>query len=226
MSSRLKSIRAFIFDLDGVLTDTAEYHYQAWKRLAEEEGLQFSRQDNEKLRGVSRRASLELVLKGRKLPEAEMLELMDRKNGYYREMIRAVSESDLLPGARNLLLALKGLQIKLALASASKNAPRVVEQLGIADFFDVIAHGGSVEKTKPAPDLFLYTASELGVSPRLCLVVEDAGAGIAAAQAAGMLTVGIGPPERVGAADYVYDSVAEIDLEKILIHEARHNKHY
>ncbi len=216
MSSRIKSVRAFIFDLDGVLTDTAEYHYRAWKRLATEEGLDFSRQENEKLRGVSRRASLELVLKGRKLPEAEMQELMDRKNGYYREMIRAVSKKDLLPGASLLLLALKSRQIKLALASASKNAPRVVEQLGIGDYFDVIAHGGSVEKTKPAPDLFLYTASELKVSPRLCLVVEDAGAGIAAAQAAGMVTVGIGPPGRVGAADFVYDSVADIELDKIL----------
>ncbi len=213
---KLSGIKAFIFDLDGVLTDTAEYHYLAWKRMAEEEGLSFNRQDNEKLRGVSRRASLELVLKGRVLPEEKMQELMDRKNGYYRDYIKTISKQDLLPGAEELLTELKTRGYRLALASASKNAPLVVDLLGIEPFFDVIAHGGSVEKTKPAPDLFLYTAAKLGLEPRYCVVVEDAEAGIEAAKAAGMATIGIGPPERVGAANLFFSSVADIKPEEIL----------
>ncbi len=211
-----KNIKAFIFDLDGVLTDTAEYHFLAWKRLADEEGLPFSREDNEKLRGVSRRASLELLLQGRRLPERKMQELMKRKNAYYREYIKSISEKDLLPGAADLLQELQKRGYKLALASGSKNAPRVVERLGIASYFDVLVHGGSVERAKPYPDLFLHTAERLAVYPSGCVVVEDAEAGIEAAQAAGMATIGIGPPERVGAADLVFYSVADIELEKIL----------
>ena len=213
---KLGDIKAFIFDLDGVLTDTAEYHYLAWKRMAEEEGISFNRQDNEQLRGVSRRASLELILKEQVLPEEKMQELMDRKNGYYRDYIKTITEKDLLPGAKELLAALKARGYKLALASASKNAPMVVKSLDIEPYFDVIAHGGSVEKTKPAPDLFLYTAEKLGLEARYCVVVEDAAAGIEAAKTAGMATIGIGPPERVGAADLCFPSVAEIEPGEIL----------
>ncbi len=213
---RQKMIKAFIFDLDGVLTDTSEYHFLAWKRMADEEGIPFTREDNEKLRGVSRRASLELILKDRSLPEDKMQELMDRKNRYYNEFIKNISEEDLLPGALSILEELRSRQFRLALASASKNAPQVVEGLGIAPYFDAIADGNSVEKTKPAPDLFLYAADKMGVPPEYCLVVEDAEAGITAAQRAGMYTIGIGPEERVGAADYVYPSVAEIRLEDII----------
>ncbi|MGM0682402.1 MAG: beta-phosphoglucomutase [Thermodesulfobacteriota bacterium] len=209
-------INAFIFDLDGVLTDTSEYHFQAWKQMAEEEGIAFTREDNEKLRGVSRRASLELILKDRTLPEDKMQELMDRKNHYYNEFIKNISEDDLLPGVLSVLEELRSRQFRLALASASKNAPRVIEGLGIAPYFDAIADGNSVEKTKPAPDLFLYATEKMEVAPEHCLVVEDAAAGITAAQRAGMYTIGIGPEERVGAADYVYPSVAEIRLEDII----------
>ncbi len=208
----MKNIKAFIFDLDGVLTDTAEYHFMAWKRLAEEEGISFTRQDNEQLRGISRRDSLKLLLKGRRLSEEKMQELMDRKNGYYREYIKAISEKDLLPKAADLLNDLKARHYKLALASGSKNAPQVIDRLGIASFFEVIVHGGRVEKTKPAPDLFLHAAEKLGVAPQFCVVVEDAKAGIDAAKSAGMATIGIGPPERVGAADLIYPSVADIRL--------------
>jgi len=209
-------IEAFIFDLDGVLTDTAEYHFLAWKRLADEEGLSFSRDDNEKLRGVSRRASLDLILKGQNVPEENIQEMMERKNGYYRSYLETVSEKDLLPGAVELLDYLKERGYRLALASASKNAPTVISKLGIAGYFEVIADGNSVEKTKPAPDLFLYAAEQLKLEPQVCLVVEDAEAGIAAARAAGMHTIGIGPVERVGAADFVYPSVSEIKVEDII----------
>lgn len=210
------NLKAFIFDLDGVITDTAEYHYLAWKRLADEENIPFSREENEKLRGVSRRASLELILKNRRLSEEKIQEMMDRKNGYYRTYLENISTKDLLPGALSLLRKLQSSQIRLALASASKNARQVVERLGIAPYFEVIADGNSVRKTKPAPDLFLYTAEKLKLPPEACLVVEDAQAGIAAARAAGMATIGIGPAERVGSADYVYPSVAEVRLEEII----------
>lgn len=209
-------LKAFIFDLDGVLTDTAEYHYLAWKRLADEENLAFSRKDNEKLRGVSRRASLELILKNRQVSEESIKELMDRKNSYYQSYLEDITHKDLLPGSLALLKKLQSMQYKLALASASKNARKVIRQLGIASFFAVIADGNSVEKTKPAPDIFLYTARQLSLPPEACLVIEDAEAGISAARAAGMATIGIGPPERVGAADYIYPSVGAIRLEEIL----------
>jgi beta-phosphoglucomutase len=209
-------LKAFIFDLDGVITDTAEYHYLAWKRLADEENIAFSRKDNEKLRGVSRRASLGLILKGRQMSEENIVEFMDRKNSYYQSYLEDITHKDLLPGSLALLKKLQSMFYKLALASASKNARKVIRQLGIASYFAVIADGHSVEKTKPAPDIFLYTARHLSLPPEACLVVEDAEAGIAAARAAGMATIGIGPPERVGAADYIYPSVEAIRLEEIL----------
>jgi beta-phosphoglucomutase len=210
-----RKIRAFIFDLDGVLTDTAEYHYRAWKRLADEEKVPFTRNDNEKLRGISRRASLNFIFQERKLTEEKVLELMDRKNGYYREYLNNITTEDLLPGVIELLGKLQARGCRLAMASASKNALTVIERLNIASYFNAIADGNSVKKTKPAPDLFLYTANQLGLPPENCLVVEDAEAGIAAARVAGMATIGIGPPERVGEADYVYPSVEAIRLEDI-----------
>ncbi len=207
---------AVIFDLDGVLTDTAEYHYLAWRRLAEEEGLSFSREDNEKLRGVSRKASLELILKGSSRSEEEMLEMMDRKNSYYRSFIKTMDSGDLLPGALEILEHLRRLGVMLGLASASKNARDVVGRLNLEDYFEIIADGNSVEKAKPAPDLFLFVANKLNVAPACAVVVEDAEAGIEAALAAKMAAVGIGPQERVGKADLTYGSVSEIDVSDLL----------
>lgn len=209
-------IRAFIFDLDGVLTDTAEYHYRAWKRLADEEGWPFTRQDNEALRGIPRRESLLMILKGQTLPEERILELTERKNRYYLEYIREVSPADLLPGAREFLQALRAAGLKTALGSASKNAPQVVQQLGIAELLDVIADGSSVARQKPAPDLFLYAAEQLGAPPAECVVVEDAAAGIVAARAGGFRSIGLGPVERVGAADVVLPSLEGVRLEQLL----------
>ncbi|BAY22402.1 HAD-superfamily hydrolase subfamily IA, variant 3 [Calothrix sp. NIES-2100] len=203
-------IRGVIFDLDGVLTDTAEYHYRAWQRLADEEGIPFNRQDNEALRGVSRRESLMLIVKNRQYTEAQIQEMMERKNNYYVESIQHITPKDLLPGAIALLDELRQAGIKIAIGSASKNAHTVVEKLGIADKVDAIADGYSVEKPKPAPDLFLFAAQELGLPPNQCIVVEDASAGIEAGLAGGMLTVGLGPVERVGAANVVLPSLAGI----------------
>ncbi|HEY3313084.1 MAG TPA: beta-phosphoglucomutase, partial [Anaerolineales bacterium] len=199
-----------IFDLDGVLTDTSEFHYQAWKRLAAEEGLPFNRQDNEALRGIARRASLLLLLKGRQVSEEQIAEMMERKNRYYLEMVEKVTPADLLPGAVQLLQELKGQGMQVAIGSASKNAVGVIERLGIGDLVDAISDGYSVEHQKPAPDLFLHAAAQLHIPPGQCVVFEDAAAGVEAALAGGMWAIGIGPEERVSAADVVIPNLAGI----------------
>lgn len=204
------NIQGVIFDLDGVLTDTAEYHYLAWQRLADEESIPFNRQDNEALRGVSRRASLMRIIGDRKYSEAQIQEMMERKNSYYAEFIQNITSKNLLPGAIALLDELRQVGIKIAIGSASKNARPVIERLGIADKIDAIADGYSVQKPKPAPDLFLFAAQQLGLPPQQCVVVEDAGVGVEAALAAGMWAIGLGPSERVGAAHIVLPSLAGI----------------
>ena len=209
-------IHAFIFDLDGVLTDTAEYHFRGWKRLADEEGLSFTREDNEHLRGIPRRESLMLILKDRVYPEEKIQEMMERKNGYYLEFIKEISPRDLLPGARELLEEIRAAGLKNALGSASRNASEVIDRLGIHSLFDAISDGHSVERQKPAPDLFLYVAGQLRLSPAECIVVEDAAAGIEAARAGGFRSIGLGPPERVGKADAVFPSLAGIHLSDLL----------
>ncbi|MGC9521468.1 MAG: beta-phosphoglucomutase [Anaerolineae bacterium] len=212
------TIRAFILDLDGVITDTAEYHFQAWKRLADEEGITFTREDNEQLRGVSRRRSLELLLGDHltSYDEAALQRLMTRKNHYYQELLQQISEKDFLPGARELMTEIRGHGLSMAIGSASKNTKTVLAHLGILDAFDVIADGYSVEHGKPAPDLFLFAADQMAVAPADCAVIEDAASGIEAALAAGMIAIGVGPIERVGRAHFVYDRTADIDLNKIL----------
>lgn len=209
------NIQGVIFDLDGVLTDTAEYHYQAWQRLADEEGIPFSRQANEALRGISRRASLMLIIGDRRYSDTQIQEMMERKNDYYVELIENITPDNLLPGAVSLLDDLRQAGLKIALGSASKNARVVVEKLGISDKLDAIADGYSVHKPKPAPDLFLFAAQQLGLPPQQCAVFEDAAAGIDAALAAGMWAVGMGPPERVGNAHIVLPSLAGMTWEKL-----------
>ncbi len=210
MTSDSLNLQGVIFDLDGVLTDTAEYHYRAWQRLADEEKIPFDRQANEALRGVSRRESLLKIIGDRSYTEAQIEEMMERKNRYYVESIESISSTDLLPGAMNLLDELRKAGIKTAIGSASKNAHTVVEKLGIADRVDAIADGYSVDRPKPAPDLFLFAAKLINLEPDQCVVVEDAGAGVDAALAAGMLAVGLGPVERVGQATVVLPSLENV----------------
>lgn len=205
----------YIFDLDGVITDTAEYHYRAWKRLADEEGIPFTREDNEALRGVSRRRSLELLLKGRSLTEEQMQIWMERKNDYYRAFLKDITPADLLPGVGDFLQEAKDKGIRLGIGSASKNARDVVEQLGIRHLLDVIGDGYSVVNSKPAPDLFIWVAGGLGLNPQSCIVFEDATAGIEAALAGGFWAVGIGPLERVGAAHRVYAGLNQINIRDL-----------
>jgi len=209
-------IDGFIFDLDGVLTDTAEYHYQGWQRLADALGILFDRERNEALRGVSRRRSLELLLAGRVYPEAQMLEMMERKNRYYQELLKQVTPDDLLPGVRNLLDELRAAGLKIAIGSASKNAREVVQRLHIAPYIDALADGYSVVRPKPAPDLFVYAAGLVHVYVNDCVVFEDAAAGVEAAKTAGMYTVGLGPIERVGQADLVLPDLSSVTLHNIM----------
>ena len=214
--ARLPAIAGVIFDLDGVLTDTAECHYQAWKRLADEEGIPFDRKVNEHLRGVSRRRSLEIMLGGRTVPPDRFQEMMDRKNGYYNEMILQITPDAVLPGALDLLRELRAAGLKVAIGSASENAAVVVERLALAGEVDAVADGRSVERSKPAPDLFRYAANLLGVEPARCLVVEDATSGIDAALLSGMWAVGLGPAERVGHAHAVFPSLKGVHWRHIL----------
>jgi beta-phosphoglucomutase len=209
-------IKGFIFDLDGVLVDTAEFHYRGWKRLADEEGLLFDRKANEALRGIPRRESLLLILKDRRVSEESMQEMMQRKNNYYLEYIQEITPADLLPGACDLLEEIHAARLKSAIGSASKNSRQVVEKLGIEPLLDAISDGYSVDNPKPAPDLFLHASAQLDLPPSDCVVVEDATAGIQAAQAGRFYSIGIGPHERVGEADLVLPSLEGVHLKQIL----------
>jgi beta-phosphoglucomutase len=213
------AIEGYIFDVDGVLTDTAEYHYRAWQRLADEEKLPFDRQANEALRGVARRESLMHIVGDKQYSEAALEEMMERKNRYYQESIESITPKDMFPGAVELLQELRQAGLKIAIGSASKNARTVIDKLGIGNLVDAIADGNSVEHPKPAPDVFLAAAKQLGLEPSHCVVVEDATVGIEAAIAGGMKSIGIGPITRVGAANIVLPNligVHAIDLQSQL----------
>ncbi len=208
-------IQGFIFDLDGVLTDTAEFHYRAWQKLADEEHLPFDRQANEALRGVARRKSLMLIVGDRPYSEAQIQAMMERKNRYYLASLQTITPQNLLPGAIALLDELRQAGMKIAIGSASKNAKTVIEKLGLAKHVDAIADGYSVDRPKPAPDIFLYAATQLGLAPAHCVVVEDAPVGVAAAIAAGMGSIGIGSPSRVGAANLVLPNLIGVHLTEL-----------
>lgn len=210
----IREMRAAIFDLDGVIVDTAKYHYLAWKRLAKEHGFDFTELDNERLKGVSRMQSLEILLEigGLTVDEAARAEMAAQKNGWYIDYIRNMDASELLPGATEYLQRLRARGIKTALGSASKNAPLILDRLGIAALFDVIVDGNKVSKVKPDPEVFLRGAEELGIPPASCVVFEDAEAGIEAARRAGMGTVGIGSPEILRKADIVVPGLFELVL--------------
>jgi beta-phosphoglucomutase len=209
-------IEAFLFDLDGVLTDTSEFHYQGWKHLAEDLGLPFTREDNEALRGVSRRESLALLLKGKAVIEAEAQEYMDRKNGYYLELVRQMTPANLLPGAREILEELRSMRLKRGIVSSSKNTPLVLERLQIGDLVNGVVDGNAPARSKPFPDLFVLGAALFALPASKCLVIEDATAGVLAAHAAGMKAVGLGPIERVGMAELVLPSLEGHSAKEIL----------
>lgn len=210
-TSRFKAV---IFDLDGVITDTAHYHYLAWKRLAESQGVHFDHAFNENLKGIDRMGSLDLILasSAKQYTPAEKLALADEKNLHYQELIATMSASDLLPGAVAALDTVRAAGMKIGLASVSKNAMTVLERLGITDKFDYVVDAALIAKGKPDPEIFLKAAHELGVAPADCLGVEDAVAGVASIKSAGMYALGVGQPNVLTQADVVIPSLAQFDL--------------
>lgn len=212
------TIKAFIFDLDGVLTDTAEYHFLAWKALADELGVSFDRNDNEQLKGVDRMGSLQFILqKGDlQLPEKQILELAEQKNRHYQQLIAGMNQADLFNGVTELFNALKARNIAIGLASASKNAAMVLDRLGITEAFDYVADAGKVKQGKPHPEIFLTVADALNISPAQCVGIEDSLAGLQAIIAAGMHSVGIGDTGVLQRADLVYSHIRDLNLSKVL----------
>src|SRR5690349_9404757 len=210
----IREMRAAIFDLDGVIVDTAKYHYLAWKRLANENGLDFTEVDNERLKGVSRTRSLEILLEIGNLhvDHAAREKMAAQKNGWYLEYIQRMDASEILPGSASYLENLRVKGIKTALGSASKNAPLILERLGISSLFDSVVDGNKVHLAKPDPEVFLRAASELNISPASCVVFEDAEAGVEAARRAGMGVVGIGKPAVLKEADIVLAGLYQIEV--------------
>jgi beta-phosphoglucomutase len=213
----LKKPKAIIFDLDGVLTDTSEFHYQSWKRLADDEGIPFTHEENdEHLRGVGRRDSLMYIIRGRQFTEAQIQEMMERKNRYYLDLVKNMTPNDLTPGGRALLQEIRNAGIKVAIGSGSKNCRMVLDLLKITDLLDGIADGNSVTNGKPAADLFVYAAGLVNVPTVDCLGVEDADAGIEAIKTGGMQALAIGPQERFHRADKVVPTLANLHLQDLL----------
>jgi len=210
----IREMRAAIFDLDGVIVDTAKYHYLAWKRLAHENGFDFTEADNERLKGVSRVRSLEILLEigGLTVEDAAKEKMAAQKNGWYVDYIQNMDVSEILPGATNYLESLRSKGIKTALGSASKNAPLILKRLGIAGLFDTVVDGNKVHLAKPDPEVFLRAASELNIPPVRCVVFEDAEAGVEAAHRAGMGVVGIGKPAALKEADMVIDGLYQLEV--------------
>ena len=213
----MSNIKACIFDLDGVIVDTAVYHYKAWKRLANEMGFDLTEADNEKLKGVSRTRSLELILQwgGITKTAAEQEVLADKKNAWYVEMINKMTPAEILPGAKEFVEACRAAGLKTALGSASKNSGTILTKVGIADLFDSVIDGNKVSKPKPDPEVFLKAAEELLIAPADCVVFEDAIAGVAAAKNGGMKAVGIGSPAVLTEADLVVGGLNELSLQDL-----------
>lgn len=201
----IKEMQAAIFDLDGVIVDTAKYHYLAWKRLANQLGFDFTEKDNERLKGVSRMRSLEILLEigGLQADEANRQAMAEQKNTWYVEYIGRMQASEILPGVVDYIGFIQQKGVKTALASASMNAPLILERLRIAPLFDVVVNSAEVLNPKPDPEIFTRAAESLGISPENCVVFEDAEAGVEAARRAGMGSVGVGRPEVLKEADMV-----------------------
>lgn len=214
----LNLLKAFIFDLDGVITDTADLHFKAWKKCAEKLGIDIDLSFNEQLKGVDRMGSLERILeyggKANHFSIEEKVRLAEEKNDDYKELISKITSVDILPGIYPLLVRIIGGGFKIGLASASKNAPSILKSLGIDEFFNATADPNTIDKGKPAPDIFLQAASILHVQPSDCIGIEDANVGIEAIKKAGMFAVGIG--DHLKEADYLVKSTKELTLDKLL----------
>lgn len=211
-------IKGFLFDLDGVIVDTAVYHYKAWKRMANELGFDINEEFNETLKGISRMDSIEAILKhgNKEISEQEKLRLATKKNEWYLEFVEQMTEQEILPGVKDFFQKFKALDIKCALGSASKNAPKILKKIGLIDEFDAIVDGNSVTKSKPDPEVFITGAAALGLKNEECVVFEDAVAGIEAAQRANMKTVGFGDKDVLSKADLVFKTFTEFTCNELL----------
>ncbi len=208
----MKKDIGFIFDLDGVIVDTAKFHYLAWRKLANNLGFDITEAQNEQLKGISRVKSLEIILDWGKvsLSQDEFMEQMALKNDNYLSYISSMTKKDLLPGVSNLIAYLSENKLPFALGSASKNARIILEKTGLLQSFNAVVDGNDVSKAKPNPEVFLKAASKLEVAPENCVVFEDAVAGIQAANFAGMISIGIGNPEILKEADFIFSNFTEI----------------
>lgn len=218
LGESMPDIKAFVFDLDGVITDSAEYHYRAWKRLADEFEIPFTRDDNEQLRSVDRRESLRRLLKGKAVSPEQFDEWLKLKNDYFKVFMKEMTPADLLPGVAVFLTEAQEHGLKLGVASASRNAREVLRNLGVAALLDGIGDWYSVANHKPASDIYLWVAGRLDIQPSQAVAFEDAEAGINAAQSAGMHTVGLGPASRCGCADVMMENLEGVSVRSILDH--------
>ena len=207
--------KGIIFDLDGVIVDTAKYHYLAWKKLANQLGFEFSQEQNELFKGVSRKRCLDILLEmGNLSANQEQKDVwMIEKNNDYLTYIEKMDDSEILPDVPKILTLLKENAIPIALGSASKNALPILEKVGLAHFFDVIVDGNNVTKAKPDPEVFLMAAKKMNLSPSNCIVFEDAVAGIEAANAANMISIGIGDKKVLSQANYIFKDFTEISID-------------
>lgn len=203
---------AVIFDLDGVIVSTDKFHYKAWKQLADREEIYFDKTINNRLRGVSRRESLHIILE-RSVADYtndEISEMLEFKNNIYKESLRELSEKDILSNFNELYSILKENNVTMAIGSSSKNTKTILKQIGLIDAFDAIADGNDIKRSKPHPEVFLLAAERLGVNPRDCYVIEDAIAGIEAAKACGMTAIAINDAVKSDLADYCIENLLEI----------------
>ncbi|WP_095742927.1 beta-phosphoglucomutase [Sediminibacillus massiliensis] len=213
----MAKLQAVIYDLDGVITDTAEYHYLAWKTLAEELHIPFDRSFNEQLKGLSRVDSLEKILAEgtEQYSPTERQRLAEKKNDHYKSLIQEIGPKDLLPGVYQFMLEVKEAGIKTGLASASKNARTVIEKLEITHLLDTVVDAATVERGKPDPEVFLKAAQQLHVEPSQCVGIEDAKSGVTAIKSAGMYAVGVGDEQNLSEADWVISDTSHLSLDRL-----------
>ena len=209
--------KACLFDLDGVIVDTAVYHFQAWRRLANELGFDFTEHQNEQLKGISRMESLDLILKWGNviLSEEEKIEWATRKNAWYLELVLKMTPNEVLKGVPAFLKSLRANGIKIALGSASKNSRLILEKIKMIEFFDVIIDGNDLTRGKPDPQVFLLGAEAIGCKPADCVVFEDALAGVQAGKAGGMKVIGVGDAKILHEADFVIKGFEEMTVERL-----------
>ncbi|MFV0362863.1 MAG: beta-phosphoglucomutase [Suipraeoptans sp.] len=215
----MNKIKGLLFDLDGVIVDTAKYHYIAWKEIAEELGIDFTISDNERLKGVSRDRSFEIILEvgNVKMEKEKQRDYCDRKNEIYLSYIRKLKEDEILPGVKEFLMDAKQKGYLVALGSASKNSKLILDNLSLTELFDAVIDGTKVSKAKPDPEVFTLGAKTIGLKYAECIVFEDASAGIEAAHNAGMKAVGIGSRQHLAEADYHLESFLGVRIDEILL---------